>query len=428
MLLKRATYTRLLKNNLGSLFNFINLSFIQGSNAVIQILLFPIIIHIVGLAEFGHVMVANSYATLVGLLINYGSNQSGIKDVAIGKSDTKMLAATFYTIFYSRGILFLISLIILPILFVCHVPGIEYFLFANTIIFAEVVNPFFFFIGVEKLFLYNITNLIAKICSACAIIFFVRSSGQSYWVNFYLGVASATAYLAITILLIGKYELAQYWNGVSIKQLRRYFGINFYLAANNLSVQLQQSFFLFTVSATGDALVLGAYSLCDKLVWSFRILIISFSNAIYPRAVNIFYTNKLKWKRYKRQINIGLAIVFFIVAVVLFFFPSQVVWLFTGKYDALSVIYIRSACLVPLIMALNSLNVMDLLMRNEYKSIFKIAVALFIITVSMSLLLSAWHNTSLFGYYPVIVEISSLPLSLYFISKSDKKYTSSAHG
>ncbi len=425
MLLKKATYTGFIKNNLGSLFNFINLSFIQGSNAVIQILLFPIIIHIVGLAEFGHVMVANSYAILVGLLINYGSNQSGIKDVAIGKSNPKMLAETFYTIFYSRGILFLISLIILPILFVFHVPGMQYFLFANTIIFAEVVNPFFFFIGVEKLFMFNITNLTAKICSAGAIIFFVRSPEQSHWVNFYLGFSGTLAYLALTIILISKYKLAPYWNSVSIKQLRRYFGINFYLAANNLSVQLQQSFFLFTVSATGDALVLGAYSLCDKLVWSFRILIISFSNAIYPRAVNIFYKDRFKWKHHKRQINIGLAIVFCIVGIVLFFFPAQIVWLFTGKYDALSVIYIRSACLVPLIMALNSLNVMDLLMRNEYKSIFKIAVVLFLITVSVSLLLSALHNTSLFGYYPVIIELSGLPLSLYFISSSDKKYKSS---
>ena len=50
---------------LTTVINFIHLSSIQVSNALLQLLLFPIIIRVVGLSEFGHVMVANSFAALI---------------------------------------------------------------------------------------------------------------------------------------------------------------------------------------------------------------------------------------------------------------------------------------------------------------------------------------------------------------------------
>jgi hypothetical protein len=50
----------------GFLSNFINLSFIQVSNALLQIFLFPVIFRIIGLKYFGYVVVANSFAALLG--------------------------------------------------------------------------------------------------------------------------------------------------------------------------------------------------------------------------------------------------------------------------------------------------------------------------------------------------------------------------
>ncbi len=126
--------------------NFINLGFIQVSNAVIQIILFPIIIRIVGLHDFGYVMVANSYAALTGLFINYGTNQSGIKDVAIYKSDHQALNSVFYTVYYTRVLLFVLSLFVLAGLYCLGVPNTPYFLSAYTIVLAEMFNPLFFFI------------------------------------------------------------------------------------------------------------------------------------------------------------------------------------------------------------------------------------------------------------------------------------------
>ena len=91
-----------MSRNFSAFFSFANLSFIQGSNVLIQLLLIPIITRIVGLQEFGLVMLASSYAALVSIFINYGSNQSGVKDVAQEKESPSNLSKVFYSIYIVR--------------------------------------------------------------------------------------------------------------------------------------------------------------------------------------------------------------------------------------------------------------------------------------------------------------------------------------
>jgi O-antigen/teichoic acid export membrane protein len=192
---------------LGTVFNFFHLSTIQVSNAVLQILLFPVIIHVVGLAEFGHVMVANSYAGLMGIIINYGTNQSGIKDIALCQHDPPRLAEKFYSVFYIRVLLFICSLAVIPCLHWFSVPNLNYFLFANTLILCEVINPIFFFIGIEKLLVYNIANLFSKILSILLVIFLIKGVSDSYLVNFYLGITSIFIYLLLFVYAIRRYKI-----------------------------------------------------------------------------------------------------------------------------------------------------------------------------------------------------------------------------
>ena len=73
---------------------------------------------------------------------------------------------------------------------------------------------------------------------------------------------------------------------------------------------------------------------------------------------------------------------------------------------------------VPLVAALNSLNVLDLLMANKYQYIFIIALILLSISIIVAEIFVSFSNSRYFGYYPIIVEVFSLPLYMYFIRRS----------
>lgn len=412
-------YLSVIKNNLGFLSGFFHLGSIQASNAIIQLLLFPLIIHVTGLEEFGIVIVANTYGNLNAMFINYGTNQSGIKDVALYKNDSGKLASIFYTTYFARLILFVLSLLLLAVLYQFDFPHVRYFPFALTIIFAEVLNPFFFFAGTEKVSLYNLANLISKTASALLIYFLVTAPDLGIWVNFYLGITNVVIYGILVIYLIRKYRLTNFL--ISKSSLSAFLKKNFFLVGNNLSTSLQQAIFVFALSFSGDKIILGAYSFCDKIVWSFRMLIIAFTTAIFPRAANLYQESAEKWQLFRNRINQFMAICFTVAAGAILVFAPMVVELFTKTHNELAITFTRAICFVPLIAALNAMNVVDLLLKNKYHYIFIIAMILFAISAIVSFIFIKLNNRSIFGYYQVIVEIFSLPLYLYFIRKSERE-------
>ena len=401
---------------IGTVINFFHLGTIQISNALLQILLFPVIIHVVGLSSFGHVMVANSYAGLIGIFINYGTNQSGIKDIALVKDNPALLSEKFYSVFYIRILLFIASLLVLPFLHFFSVPNFTYFIFANALIFSEVLNPIFFFIGIEKLLVYNIANLISKVASILLIIFLVKGSADSYQVNFYLGISSIAIFSFLFLYAIKKYKI--HFHLPRLVPLWHFLKENFFLVGNNISVHLQQSIFLFALASTGNTLVLGAYAFCDKIIWAFRLLLIAFSSAIYPRSTVLYHNEHEQWKKYKKTINLLFCVVFLISAGVFLAFPSFIVTLFTGETNALGVTYVRAIAFTPLMIALNSLNLLELLIRNAYTSIFKISIYILILSALVSATLLWLNAPTYFAYYPLIIESSCLGLYLYYLSKN----------
>lgn len=412
-------YPGFIKKNGSSIFSFLNLSFIQGVNVLVQLLLIPIISRAVGLSVFGSIMLATSYATLFSILVNYGSSQSGVKDVALFQHQPKELFQKCYPIYFTRILLFLIGIGITLLLYQIQGWGerAQYLLFAQVLVLSEVLNPLFFFVGIQRLLLYNIVNLICRLISVVLILVFIHNPADGIWVNFLLGMPTVVGYGGLCIYLIRKYQLVHFH--FSFSSLKHYIQQNFFLTGNNISVQLQQSIFLFAISGMNDPLLLGAYSLCDKFVWSFRMLIISFFNVFYPRAAMLYRESPERWKEMKKKLSKALWILFGITGILLFITADEIVRLVTGDSNELSALFIRSICIVPLIAGLNSLNVADLLLRDRYAAIFRIALVLLAISMIIAFSLLKWGNSALFGYFPMLVEIFSIPLYLYFIKQAD---------
>jgi hypothetical protein len=70
-----------------------------------------------------------------------------------------------------------------------------------------------------------------------------------------------------------------------------------------MTVYLQQSIFLFAISSTGQAAVLGAYSLCDKLIWTFRTIMVALFNTVFPKGAVLYDQSPVYWYQFKQKIN-----------------------------------------------------------------------------------------------------------------------------
>jgi len=162
--------------------NFANLGLIQITNSLLNILLFPFIFRIVGVEEFGKVMVANSFAWLLTVIVTWGSGQSGVNDIATSREHPLEMSRHFKVIMQTRGILFIALLAIMLVWYGLHGTNAYYFLLAMPIVLGEVMNPLFYFVGKEDTSNYNMFNVGSKLLTLGLIVLCIKHSNQGAWV------------------------------------------------------------------------------------------------------------------------------------------------------------------------------------------------------------------------------------------------------
>ena len=378
-------------------------------------LIFPIITRKIGIEAFGFVTLANTFATLAGVVINYGINQSGIRDVAMNIKDKEKLSVVFYNALWIRAIIFILYIVFL---YVIQWWGMKYYsliILATPLVIAEILNPLFFFIGTERLKIYNIANVVTKVISILSLVIFIKSSADTGWVNFILGLAGVTTYVGLLIYAVKEFKLTFSFPVKS--DLLKLGKDNFYLTANNISVQLQQSIMIFALGHLGNPEWLGAYALCDKVIQTCRMLIISVSNAIYPKSVQIYQQGAHIWELYRKKTKWLITGVFFMGSLSIFVLADFIIYVISGQRDHTAVIFLRIMCLVPTVASLNFLNVIDQLLKNNTAYIFRIAIILLGGSLLLAYVLfhSGWYI--LFGSFTLILEICGLIMYEYTIKK-----------
>jgi O-antigen/teichoic acid export membrane protein len=411
-------YIQVRKTNVIS--NFLNLSSIQISNTFLVILLIPIITRRIGIEGFGLMMFAARFSQLAGAVVNYGTNQSGVRDIASNLTDVKSTSLIFYNILLIRSGIFLLFLVVLAGFYAWHINNFLYLLLSVPIVLAEVFNPLYFFIGAEKLKVFNVVNLVSNMVAIAAIILLIKSPSQAVWTNFILGTISSMAYCILALHLRHQFRLLLIW-----PRKADFFNIiksNFYLTVNNISVHLQQSIVIFALEQWGTPSLLGAYSLCDRIIGQCRNLLITISTAIYPNAARIYKQSIDLWNTYRKKAKYIITSVFFVGSTMLFFLADFIVYTLSKEHNVTAAAFLRIMAIVPTLSAMNVLNVLDQLLKNNTVNIFRIAVALLLISFAATYILLNSGPQTFTGAFTVIVEACALLMYEYVLKKTSLQH------
>ena len=112
-----------------------------------------------------------------------------------------------------------------------------------------------------------------------------------------------------------------------------------------------------------------------------------------------------------------LFVVFTSFSIFLIVFASPIVHLIAGHPDQNATFLLRIMALLQVLAAINSFNVIELLIRGSNFHIFRIAILLFVIALIFSILIAVSKNLFLLGSYALIVELSALLMYEYVIYK-----------
>src|SRR5690554_686585 len=189
--LTRDRFFQLIKNK--SLQNFIFLLIIQSSNVLISLISMPLLIHALGVEQFGFVSLALSVVFLVNVWVSYGYNLTGPREIAINQGDHQALSRITSKILFAKVLLAIAAgsiLIVLIYGFGFFSPYRVILLFSLLLLFSEATTSTWFFQGLEKMKMVSIANVGGKLLYLLALILFVNSPDDAKWANFYLGATA----------------------------------------------------------------------------------------------------------------------------------------------------------------------------------------------------------------------------------------------
>jgi len=406
----------LFKIHFPTISQFAALLMLNISNAVFQLLVIPVLIHYASPIKLGVYFIALSFGVLASILVNFGSSQTAVVElqrVSTYNEKDIICVETLAVRFYPLWIAAIISLVVAAV----SENGIYYFAIL-PMLFAEFINPQFYLIAQYKINKYSILNVVIR-ALVLGLIYICRNNDQLIFIAL---LSSGVGMFLLNVLFFKNAfpagNLFSLWP--NFKRILSLIKTHALIVGNGITVHLQQSLFLFTLPAFASPIFLSAYGLIDKLISSCRMMVNAYSAAVMPKAAGEYLQGNEQWRTLKKQQNSILALACIAAGFVLYFFPEFILFmLLLGKSNAdpgfmlEATKLLKLIALVPLLIALNVLNVAELILDKKFKSYFGAGLIVLLIAALFILFLYLGLPNDTLGYYPMIIEGACLVI--YFL-------------
>jgi O-antigen/teichoic acid export membrane protein len=403
------SFTGLFKNK--SIQNFIFLITIQASNIVITLISMPILIQSIGLDQFGLVNLSLSVIILANIVVGFGYNLSGPREVALYQNDKETLSHIVSNIVFSKVLMAILATIgILVAIF-----GLNMFkeyqwilLFSVLLLFSEATLPLWFFQGMEKMKLISIANVFSKLLYLLGIVLFIHSPFQAKWVNFIMGGAGLG--INILLLLYIHYQLEIKFYKPKFVQLFTSLKDNGLLFLSNIASHISVNGGLIVLSFFSVAEVLGMFSLAERVSMVLRMFPSMVIHSVYPNATKLFQNELHSFISYVKKVSMFSLGISLTISLSVFLLAPFIIQLLAKKELAESTSYLRVLAFIPFLASLNIINVVIFLAKGQNNLLFKSSWMMGIFMVSTSVYL-----TSQFGAIGLCFALLSTEIVVFLI-------------
>ena len=161
--------------------NFSALTFMQLLNYILPFITLPYLARVLTIEGYGVYIFSLSFIQYFIIIVNFGFDLSGTREISINRNNSKKLSEIFSSILIIKFILMLISFIIL-ILLILFVPTIKEYWYVHLLmflmVFGNMLLSIFIYQGLEKMKFITILNASIKIFFTLSIFIFVKDQND----------------------------------------------------------------------------------------------------------------------------------------------------------------------------------------------------------------------------------------------------------
>jgi len=398
--------------------NFFHLSLNQGINVIVALVVTKLLFQKLGEDQYGLMNLGFSVVMMMSIMVSYGFNLNGPKQLALLIKDTNAQSRLINEIIVTRVLLsFLMSLSILIAVFVFDLfPNYASILVLSlTLLLSEAFYPMFILQGFDKLSMLSKANAFAKLSYLLAILIIIKSSEDVIWVNFLFGAAALLSNFGLLLYIYHKWELEFYF--VSLKSILRRIRVNFQYFISTIAGHISVHGGYIILSNFINDIELGRYALAQKIAFLLRMIPVFLTQSILQHASRLYAEDKNEFKHYlKRAYHNGLFLTFG-VGVLFAITSTWVIKIVGGEFVEYSAGILRILCFIPFFGMLNVSN-MILILVNEKKEILAKATW---ITAFIMLVMSGL-GSFYYGGYGLAIALLITELVNFFIHSYYTKF------
>lgn len=365
---------------------------IHGAGQVINLLApFLVALYVIpvcGVDKWGIVGVVTSVYILLGLLIEFGANLIGVKEISTYKEKATYLKNYIGLNYKYRLICCFFLLVVLLIVFIVFNVDKTYY-WGLTWLVAWYYNPIWIYQAKESF--KKINNIIfwSKLIYIIGIFLLIKTPSDYVYVVGVLGLANSIIYAWFY------YKIPKN-NNISVKKVFVFVNSNKAIVVSNFAITCYTQAPVIIINTLLGNTIAGIFKIIDLFLVAFRSYLGVFFNVTYPTFCGLISTKFNSAKNYLLKMTIFnvvflLGITFIIILLMPFFIDY---FNFTSKVKKgieLSVFLL----FLPVIIALNIPFYQTLLFKTQHKKILKISIIALFITVVLGVFLT--YNYGLYG-------------------------------
>jgi PST family polysaccharide transporter len=395
--------------------NYLALLFIQGANFILPLIILPYLVRVLGSEKYGLVMIAQSVALFLTIIVDFGFNISATKEVAYLKNDKEKLSQFYWNIVFVKLILIIITFIILlGMTFFINKFKLDplVYLFSFGLVLGQAIFPTWFFQGIEKMQVITFVTVGAKLFFTLSLFFVVFSPDDYLYVPIFNGLGFVISGLFGFIFSL------QYVKFISPKllQIKDIIKNSSSLFFSNLAVSFYTSSNVIILGFFAGDSIAGIYSSMEKLILAIKSIYTPVYQAIFP---NLSTKPNKKVRIFIDKIRIPIGILGAVISTIIFF-ESKTILNFAFN-DALITSYSIVFQFLGLISLFSSLNMLYVTLYfpsiNKYKIRMKILISGGFFNLIVALVFVQFFTIYGVAFSAITTELFILILAIIYYKK-----------
>lgn len=306
--------------------NFTAMGIIQILNYVIPFVTLPYLSRVLTVDKFGLIFFAQAIMDYFSRFVDFGFNQSGVRELAINRDNPQKVNEIFSGVFFAKIGLLIVSFIILSVVIFSfkkfRADWLIYYFTFLTVVGNVLLSPWFFQ-GMEKMKFITFFNIITRSFSLICIFSFIKTADNYFLVPLFNSLGLLIAGVVSFITIMTRFNVKIYLP--TLKEILQKLKDSSEYFLSSISIALYQSTNTFFLGLCVSTTMVAYYVSAQKIYLAVYFLYYPFYNAFFP------YMSKNKDITFFKKVFKILVVFSLGLSLFLLIFAKTIITIFYGQ-------------------------------------------------------------------------------------------------